>query len=145
MFQLSATAQGRAGTACAGLTFTVTAVPGSTTGQVQFTPSNPIVLAPPGGPNTACTIDFTFDVLKSPTKTVGGQPAGTTAQIATATATSSVTGSPGGGFGVGLTQVAPVVGAPLVSPVLGAIAGTAALMVGGLFVVRRHRRLAAAG
>jgi hypothetical protein len=48
VFQLSSTATGEAGTACAGQTFTVTVIDPAT-GQVQFVPvGGPVVLGPPG-------------------------------------------------------------------------------------------------
>ena len=59
------TATGRAETACAGRTFTVSAPDAS--GAVTLTPvGGAVVLAPPGGTNE-CTVDFTFSVLKMPT------------------------------------------------------------------------------
>ena len=59
-------ALGRAGSACAGVTFT-TAPTGSADGSYSFTPSVPVILGVPGGPLDKCIIDFTFGVLKSPT------------------------------------------------------------------------------
>ena len=59
-------ATGRAGTACAGLNFSVSAPDAS--GAVTFTPSGPVVLNPPGSAagTDRCTVDFTFSVLKAP-------------------------------------------------------------------------------
>ncbi|MCA1684153.1 MAG: Ig-like domain repeat protein, partial [Actinobacteria bacterium] len=65
VFTLSSTAVGEAGTACAGITFTVMVIDPAT-GQVQFIPSAPVVLTPPGTPNSICRIDFTVDVNKVP-------------------------------------------------------------------------------
>ena len=62
---IAATATGRAGTACAGRTFSVSGPDAN--GVFTFTPQGgAVVLAPPGGANE-CTVDFTFSVLKSPT------------------------------------------------------------------------------
>lgn len=62
------TATGRAGTACAGRTFSVSAPDAS--GVLTVTPQGALVtLAPPGGApgSDRCTVDFTFSVLKVPT------------------------------------------------------------------------------
>ena len=57
---------GRAGTACAGVTFTVTG--NARTGTVVLTPSAPIILGPSNGSGAPpqCIIDFTFDVVGRP-------------------------------------------------------------------------------
>ncbi len=69
VFLASATGTGRAGSACGGITFTIAEVD-VVNGEVQFTPSAPVVLAPvsPPGGNITCVIDFTVTVLKLPTK-----------------------------------------------------------------------------
>jgi hypothetical protein len=65
VISINAVATGRAGTACAGRTFSVSAPDAN--GVVTFTPvGGPVVLAAPGGASE-CTIDFTFSVLKLPT------------------------------------------------------------------------------
>ncbi len=62
VFQVSPTALGRAGTACAGMAFNVTLID-PVFGQLRFTPeSNAHVVLP--APGSVCIIDFTFDVLK---------------------------------------------------------------------------------
>jgi hypothetical protein len=62
VFQVSPTAVGRAGSACAGLNFNVTLID-PVFGQLRFTPESlaHVVLPTPG---SVCLIDFTFDVLK---------------------------------------------------------------------------------
>jgi hypothetical protein len=60
VFALSATGTGRAGTACAGTVFTISAPDAE--GNVQFTPAGFTL-----GPGASCIIDFTFSVLKLPT------------------------------------------------------------------------------
>jgi len=67
IFNIDPIASGRAGTACAGLLFSVS--PPNPNGTVTFTPTGPVVLAPvtTGGPTTTCIIDFTFDVVQRPT------------------------------------------------------------------------------
>jgi len=57
---------GRAGTAFAGLTFTVSLVD-PTTGEVQLVPNSPTLLGPPGSLSATGAIDFTFNVVRSPT------------------------------------------------------------------------------
>jgi hypothetical protein len=65
VFQISTTGTGKAGTACAGVSFT-TALIDPVFGTVRFTPqSGAHVLLP--GAASSCEIDFTFDVLKQPT------------------------------------------------------------------------------
>ena len=66
VFSLSATGSGAAGTACAGMTFTISAPDAS--GITTFTPSGTVVLAPPGGAvgSDRCTVNYTFSVLKLP-------------------------------------------------------------------------------
>ncbi|MEO7299237.1 MAG: hypothetical protein ABI042_11755 [Verrucomicrobiota bacterium] len=66
VFSYSATATGRLGTPFAGITFTFSS-PDPTTGEVQLTPSFTPMLGAPGSGNDTGIIDFTFNVLKSPT------------------------------------------------------------------------------
>ena len=108
VFQLSPTGTGEAGTACAGQTFAITIIDPST-GQVTFTPTGgPVVLTPPATPNSICRIDFTFDVLKAPTKPSGVSPPNTvsTDQIGFASGTSVVNGHIGTGSGSSGVDVA---------------------------------------
>ena len=81
VFQISSQGTGRAGSACPGMVFAIVPIE-PTSGTVRFTP-------PPGqhvtlpGSGSSCIIDFTFDVLKSPTAdqdpaTPGDQTAQTT-------------------------------------------------------------------
>jgi hypothetical protein len=94
VFALSPTGIGEAGTACFGQTFHITAIDPAT-GQYTFTPTGgPVVLTTPATPNSTCRVDFTFDVLKAPTKDSDpAAPGIQTAQIAFATGTSSSTGA----------------------------------------------------
>ena len=65
VFQVSATGTGRAGSACAGMTFAITLID-PVFGQLRFTPQPPgthVVLPTVG---SICAVDFTFDVLKVP-------------------------------------------------------------------------------
>ncbi len=110
VFLLTPTALGESGTACALRILTVTTV-NLNTGQVAFVPvGGPIVLGPPGTANSVCRIDFTFSVLKQPTKPLGHSApnAAQTAQLGYAQATSTVNGSTSTSFGSSLTTVAPL-------------------------------------
>ncbi|HEX8156144.1 MAG TPA: calcium-binding protein [Solirubrobacteraceae bacterium] len=64
VFALSATGTGVIGSSCGGMPFTITVIDPSL-GTVRFTPSpgSRVTLA---GSGSACTIRFTFDVLRSP-------------------------------------------------------------------------------
>ena len=78
VFQLSATGTGAAGTACAGTSFAINLIDPAQ-GKHQFVPNNPVVL--PGAGST-CQINFTFNVLKVPTKDAQpGTPGVQTAQL----------------------------------------------------------------
>ena len=106
VFQLSATGVGEAGTACAGQTFTISTVSGSTTGKQLFTPSSgPVVLQPPGQAGSFCRIDFTIDVIKAPTKDASAAPGLQTVQIAFAHGVNGTTGDPGSAIGESSTTV----------------------------------------
>jgi hypothetical protein len=63
---------GDAASACAGITFTVK-VTDTSTGRVAFTPSTSVVLTQ----NATCTIDYTINVLKLPTHSLGTPPPNT--------------------------------------------------------------------
>lgn len=66
VFQLSATGLGKPGTACAGMTFGITMID-PTFGTVRFTPQPAGAHVTLPGFGSSCVIDFTFDVLRSPT------------------------------------------------------------------------------
>lgn len=91
VFQLSSTGTGAAGTACAGVVFTISAV-NQSTGQVAFVPATTIALAAPGGSPGAsvCQVNYTANVLKSPGNPVAGSPH-TTADVGFAAGFSNVT------------------------------------------------------
>ena len=61
------TAAGRAGTACAGIAFTIAEIDAAQ-GKYRFTPSANVTLGPSGGPVAAarCTIDYTAAVVRAP-------------------------------------------------------------------------------
>ncbi len=63
-FVIPAVAQGRAGTACAGMLFDVTQID-ATFGTLRFTPQGGANVLLPGN-GALCIIDFTFDVIKRP-------------------------------------------------------------------------------
>ena len=91
VFQLPASAVGRARTACQGKTLTVQP-PNVTTGEVEFVPDAGPVVLQPSGAFSSCTIDFLVDAIKLPTKNSGPGPSIQTAQLARATFTSTVDG-----------------------------------------------------
>jgi hypothetical protein len=66
VFSIDSTATGRSGTSCAGRSFTVSA-PDSSGAVVFAVVGAPLLLPPPGSPQTTCTIDFTLTVLRLPT------------------------------------------------------------------------------
>ena len=104
VLSVSPTATGEAGTACAGETFT-TSVVDSSESKYQFTPAGgPVVLGATGGSVSGCTIDFTIDVLKAPTKDADPAPGQQTDQIgfAAGQASDAATGS---GFGTGQVTI----------------------------------------
>jgi hypothetical protein len=106
VFGLSATGVGEVGTGCAGQTLTISTVGGSTTGKQLFTPSgSPIVLQPPGQPGSVCRIDFTFSVLKAPTKDAGAAAGLQTFQIAFAHGSNIATGATASTVGESQTTV----------------------------------------
>lgn len=111
VFQVSSVGTGEAGTACAGTSFTTSIIDAST-GQVSFTPSMPVVLGPANdsGASPVCRLDFTFNILKAPTKPAGSSPAGTvlTDQLASASAVSDgATGTSTGSSDVVVALAAP--------------------------------------
>ncbi len=93
VFQVSPTGVGDVGTACAGMPFTITLID-QVFGQLRFTPQplgTHVVL-----PNTGslCRINFTFDVLKSPSLDQNPQlPGSQTVQVVDNTQSGSTTGS----------------------------------------------------
>ncbi len=98
VLRLSLTGSGEAGTACAGMTFT-TAVVDAGEGKYQISPSgSPVVLGPTGGASAVCTIDFTVDVLKMPTKDANPALGEQTDQVGSA-AGQAGDGASGAGFG----------------------------------------------
>jgi hypothetical protein len=126
VFQLSPTGTGEAGTACAAQTFTISIIDPST-GQVTFTPTGgPVVLTPPATANSVCRIDFTFSVLKAPTKPAFASPPNTivTAQIGFATGTSAVDGVTGTGAGSSVVTVAKATPAITTTATAAATVGT---------------------
>ncbi|MDQ1357811.1 MAG: hypothetical protein QOG44_2184 [Acidimicrobiaceae bacterium] len=70
VYSLSPTAVGQAGTACAGITFAVSAPDAS--GTVTLTPGTAVVLQPPGGPvgTDRCTVNLLVNVTKVPSTDV---------------------------------------------------------------------------
>jgi len=106
VFLISAAA-GRAGTACAGVTFAVSEI-NAATGEVAFTPSVAVSLGPSiGAPATStCTIDFAVDVLKVPAKDANGAATGIqTDGVASAVIHGESSGLDGSGTGTSQVTV----------------------------------------
>ena len=89
VFALSATGTGKAGSACAGQTFTISAPDG--TGKVSFTPASQVVLAL----GAKCEIQYTFSVLKMPAFDSNPGPGVQTTEIGFASGTHTGTGGTG--------------------------------------------------
>lgn len=97
VFGLSSTGVGAPGTACAGISFSISAA--DVEGFSTLTPSGAFVLSAPGNPTTdRCQINFTASVHKSPT--LDAQPASPGLQtIAIGRAAGTVAANAGGGVG----------------------------------------------
>jgi hypothetical protein len=108
VFTASATGTGAAGTACAGVTFTIST--NATTGEFTFTPPSAIVLGSSsvGGGLAKCTINFLVTVNKTPTHDANGGVTGVqTAQLSQATGATS-DGQPAEGTGSAQLTVTPL-------------------------------------
>lgn len=111
VFKLSSTAVGEANSVCAGDSFTVTKID-ATQDKYQFTPTTPVVLgrandaSPAGLIASQCTIDFTVDVLKVPTKDARPDAGIQTGELGSAGGTASDL-VVGGGVGTNFTTVSP--------------------------------------
>jgi uncharacterized repeat protein (TIGR01451 family) len=106
VLRLSGTGTGEAGTACAGVTFT-TSISDAAQGKYQFAPSSPVTLGPFGSATQTCIIDFTVDVVRTPTKDADPAAAGLqTDQIGFAFGVAT-DGQPGGGFGTNQVAINP--------------------------------------
>ncbi|MGH3054450.1 MAG: hypothetical protein ACRDL7_05675, partial [Gaiellaceae bacterium] len=105
VFLIKGPATGMTGTACAGMSFTIS-TPDATTGEVEFLPNTPVVLAPVGsGAMASCTINFFVDVLKLPTNDGSNAPGLQTDQLGRVRGVASVNMVMGTGTGSGLTTV----------------------------------------
>ncbi len=100
VFQVVGPATGRAGTACAGTTFTI-GTPNATTGEVQFTPNTPVVLGPSnvGGLAATCIIDFAVNVIDGVDVDASVAAGMQTSQLARVRFTAQTSGVEGSGSG----------------------------------------------
>jgi cysteine-rich repeat protein len=102
------TATGQAGSACAGVIFTVT-LNNAATGELLFTPPTPTTItlpAPSPGPATDCIIPFKVDVVKLPADSDPGTAGLQTAQHADASGRSKTNNAlTGAGTGTDTTTV----------------------------------------
>jgi cysteine-rich repeat protein len=102
------TATGQAGSACAGVIFTVT-LNNAATGELLFTPPTPTTItlpAPSPGPATDCIIPFKVDVVKLPADSDPGTAGLQTTQHADASGRSKTNNSlTGSGSGTDTTTV----------------------------------------
>jgi hypothetical protein len=116
VFVVKGPAIGMTGTACAGTAFSIS-TPDTTTGEVEFTPSSPIVLGPVGtGALSTCTIDFLVDVLKLPTHDASSSPGIQTNVLGRVRAVASVNGVMGTGTGSGVITVLQPTPTPTTTP-----------------------------
>ena len=92
VFQISSTGAGRMDSACAGMTFDISAP--DPDDRVRFTPrGGSVVLGPVNTTSSMCVIDFTFDTVKAPTLDARTETPGTqTAQIGSATVIAALGG-----------------------------------------------------
>jgi hypothetical protein len=105
VLRLSTHGVGRSGTACAGTTF-ATSIADAAQGKYQLTPSVQVTLGPPATATASCTVDFTVDVLKRPTKDADPGPGIQTLQVGFASGTASDNAN-GSGYGTNLVTVNP--------------------------------------
>jgi hypothetical protein len=126
VFAIDSPALGRAGTACAGVSF-LTALTGDPDGSYSFTPLTPVTLGTPGSATDKCIIDFTFDVLKAPTQDASGAAGLQTLPSALVTGTASDT-SIAAGFGTAF-----FVTVSRASPTISTIASPAVVAGGNIF------------
>jgi hypothetical protein len=104
VFLIKGPAIGLAGTACAGMLFTIG--PPDSTGEVVFIPDSPVILAPAGtGPLSTCTINFFVDVLQSPTKDSSAEAGIQTDQLGRVRGVASINMVMGTGTGAGVTTL----------------------------------------
>lgn len=137
VFAPSSLGTGKAGTECAGASFTITPVAGSPDGEFQF--MGPAVVLSGTDANNAnggvCVINFTVDVLKAPTLDVlPDTPGIQTGQLANAPGVSQL-GAPAGCCGSSFTTVSRVTPAitTQASPAttLGGVISDTATLTGG--------------
>lgn len=134
VFLVKGPANGRAGTACAGVSFTLGS-PDVVTGEVAFTPASTVTLMP----GESCAIDFRVDVLHVPTKNAGGGPNIETAPEVRVSGTEGASGT--GGTLVTVLPQTVHIPAPALSPT---VLGLLGLLLTGFGVVRLVRRPARA-
>ena len=109
---------GQAGTACAGMSFTVTLID-TAMGKYRFTPPTPTsVVLTQTGPTSSCVIDYTIDVRKAPTKDASAVAGLQTDQASFADAETAAH-LPGSGTGSDRTTISPAT-----MPIVTAVAPT---------------------
>jgi Ca2+-binding RTX toxin-like protein len=126
VFALSGTGTGT-GSGCAGVSFSIALTAGAE-GRYQFTPANPVILPPAG----ACTIIFTFNALKAPTKDANaGSPGIQTVAIATVSALSGANSS--GATTITVSRATPTLATDASGPVaIGGQVSDTATVSGGV-------------
>ena len=116
VFLIKGPATGMAGSACASMTFTIGPAD-ATTGEVEFIPDSPVVLAPVGtGPMSSCTINFFVDVLKAPTIDSSSADGLQTNQLGRVRGLASVNMVNGTGTGSGVTTILVPTPTPTATP-----------------------------
>ena len=134
VFLIKGPANGRTGTACAGVSFTIGS-PDVVTGELAFTPASTVTLMP----GDSCAIDFRVDVLRLPAKNASAGPNIETAVEVRVSGTDGASGT--GGTLVTVLPQTVHIPAPALSPM---VLGLLALLLTGFGVVRLVRRPARA-
>jgi hypothetical protein len=132
VFHLDPTGTGAAGTACAGVVFSIS-IDTPASGSYSFTPMTSVVLGPAASAAATCRVDFTFDVLKLPTIDADPVTAGIqTIQLVQSTVTDTTTDQVVSSlFGNEITVNPPLPVITLISPSSGTTLGGTVVTING--------------
>jgi PKD repeat protein len=122
VFNVSPTGVGEAGTACAGMTFSLGDID-SSQGKLAFSPTGgSVILTPPGTANAICRIDFVVDVLRLPAKDADPGAGLQTAELAAAVGQATINGAISTTFNSTETSISK--GTPGITALVSTFAGT---------------------